>query len=565
MSFTYNINLGVFGSNALDGVIAQLDRMEKKLSMTSQGIWNTSRAVKSGFAGMGNSVTALDSKVDQAHASILSLGTATKRSEGMMRNSFANMGGGISSMLAQVGAAAFTLNSLKTTADMDSLQRSILFAGGAEGAENLRFVNETARTMKMDVRSAMEGFKSLSGAMMGTSITTEQTRDIFRSTSIASKVMGLNAEDTKLSFLALGQMASKGVLSMEELRQQLGERIPGAFNMGSRALNMTTMAFNKLVAEGKITSEQFLPAFAKEMEKTFGPGLANAMEGPASMFAEFNNSILDLKMMIGTELMPTATAFVNDFLKPSVKWLGENKDAVKNLVLGLGTFYATIKTFQIAGFISTVVGSVGTIGATTGAIGTLSAALTGLTGPLGWIVAGAAALVGHTWNLSKNTNESQEAYWHGVFGVKHKDRGSSKFADGFDSTVFGVGTYSTKSSGAKTPLSHGGASAFGMPEKDNDGALQKWGPGRAGLGIFTDPNSAAPPPNASLPELSKGISGINEGGRHSKVINISLGNMVERLEINAATAEQGMDDMVDMLTRKLTQIINNANQVQTTF
>ena len=53
------------------------------------------------------------------------------------------------------------------------------------------------------------------------------------------------------AFLALGQMISKGKVQAEELRGQLGKRLPGAFQLAAKAMGMTTAALDKFMADGK--------------------------------------------------------------------------------------------------------------------------------------------------------------------------------------------------------------------------------------------------------------------------------------------------------------------------
>jgi tape measure domain-containing protein len=64
-------------------------------------------------------------------------------------------------------------------------------------------------------------------------------------------------------------MASKGKVSAEELRGQLGERIPGALGIAARAMGMTQAQFNEMLDSGKIMAEDFLPKFSKRIKKHF--------------------------------------------------------------------------------------------------------------------------------------------------------------------------------------------------------------------------------------------------------------------------------------------------------
>jgi tape measure domain-containing protein len=116
--------------------------------------------------------------------------------------------------------------------------------------------------------------------------------------------MGLSAEDSKGAMLALGQIMGKGKVQAEELRGQIGERIPGAFQIAARAMGMTTMQLDKAMEKGEIMAEDFLPRFANELKNTFGGGLETAVNSSQANFERFNNMMTDLKVNLGNTLMP---------------------------------------------------------------------------------------------------------------------------------------------------------------------------------------------------------------------------------------------------------------------
>lgn len=53
---------------------------------------------------------------------------------------------------------------------------------------------------------------------------------------MAGSALALSKDQMDGVFLALGQMISKGKVQAEELRGQLGERLPGAFDMAAKAM-----------------------------------------------------------------------------------------------------------------------------------------------------------------------------------------------------------------------------------------------------------------------------------------------------------------------------------------
>ena len=74
----------------------------------------------------------------------------------------------------------------------------------------------------------------------------------------------------KAAMRATSQVFSKGKVSAEELRQQLGERLPGAFTLFADSMNLTPAELDKALEQGKVTLDDFM-GFAnfclKNMEK----------------------------------------------------------------------------------------------------------------------------------------------------------------------------------------------------------------------------------------------------------------------------------------------------------
>ncbi len=172
--------------------------------------------------------------------------------------------------------------------------------GSAKGAADaISFVRAESQRLGLDLATAADQFAKLSAASRGTSLEGKATRDIFTSVAQAATVMGLSADQTSGSLLAIQQIISKGTVSAEELRGQLGERLPGAFQIAARAIGVTTAELDKLLRSGSVTAEQLLPALSKELDKTFGSQSEAAAQGLTAQMNRMNTAIFDLKIAIG--------------------------------------------------------------------------------------------------------------------------------------------------------------------------------------------------------------------------------------------------------------------------
>jgi tape measure domain-containing protein len=177
-------------------------------------------------------------------------------------------------------------------------QTMTLTTGSAQGAKDqiatLRMEANRAGNVFIETATSFAKFQS---AARDTAITSAQLKNIFTSVSDASARLHLDASTTQHVFLALEQMISKGVVSMEELRRQLGNALPGAFQIAARSMSMTTAEFMKLVESGQLLSAEFLPKFAEQLQKDIPLGTAS--DSLTASLNRLKNSWLELKTVVG--------------------------------------------------------------------------------------------------------------------------------------------------------------------------------------------------------------------------------------------------------------------------
>jgi tape measure domain-containing protein len=86
----------------------------------------------------------------------------------------------------------------------------------------------------------------------------------------AVAAFGGTTDTFERAVLAISQMAGKGVISMEELRQQLGEALPTAIRSMAAGLDMPVSEFIYKVSQGQIEFERGFAALNSELAKQFG-------------------------------------------------------------------------------------------------------------------------------------------------------------------------------------------------------------------------------------------------------------------------------------------------------
>lgn len=183
---------------------------------------------------------------------------------------------------------------------LEALNSTLKFAtGSSEGAaEALAFVRGEAERLGIPVTESARAFAKLAAAAKGTRLEGQGARDIFSAVAEAGRVMGLSSDEQSGALLAVSQMMSKGTVSAEELRGQLGERLPGAFQVAARAMGVTTAELGKMLEEGKVVADDFLPRFAAELRKSVGEALPAATQTFAAQIDRLKNKWQEILELI---------------------------------------------------------------------------------------------------------------------------------------------------------------------------------------------------------------------------------------------------------------------------
>ena len=569
------------------------------------------------FGRLGMSINDIDRKLDQLRKSreisidsrqirrlngeMDMLERRKARLEGSGRSGGSMLGGMTGQLGGLVGAYAAistVTDVVKTTAWMQGMDKSINFSTGGRGNESKAFLEKLANDKGIDLQSATEGYKTWAGSTRGTKLQGAQTNSIFDAVTTASSVMNLSGEDTKGTLLALGQIMSKGKVQAEELRGQIGERIPGAFGIAAKAMGVSQEQLNKMMDEGKLYADDFLPKFAAELQKTFGGGLSEAANSMQANINRMNNETMLLKNDIGKELGPTILKVIS-FARQFVHWLGEGirfikeyKTEISALAKGLligATAYAAIT-------LGTTLWEIAPGKMTLAQIG-LNTAM--LANPVFWIATGIGALVAAVlycwdtfegfrgflyglWESFKQVFTNIGTFFKMIFSPvmdalnafqnpnlsaweKTKVIGASMAKMAFNLTPIGMAANAiqftasgglTKGVGAAFERGRANGIAAFRAEKEGESAgdiglndlLNSFG--GDGAGGTTDETRGT-----SLQGASDTVKGVTGGG--SRNITISINKMVETVQVHSATLSEGLNDIEDKVLETLLRVVNS--------
>ena len=403
-------------SGAFKAQVSGLDEIAKAAGVSSKQLEGlTNSMLKSQAAATANRAF----EYLQKNAGLSTLQLAKLRVElGDMSGALSTLATGVKAhavgMLAFGAAAAMAGKQvLDASLQMDRLNKAYAtITGSSSAAQNqLDYMYDVTQRLGLQFQGTAEAAKGFFAAGKDSALK-DHLNGIFESVSMAGSALALSKDQMDGVFLALGQMISKGKVQAEELRGQLGERLPGAFDMAAKAMGVTTAKLDDMLKKGQVTAEEMLPKLAKVLHDDFAVAAAEASQG---LQGQLNRLSTEWTRFQASLLNGDAAAKVMKQLASGMKVLADHGAEIASIV-GKGIqwavwtagVYAAIKALSglraavTAAKAALVAFNVSSVAA---AVGSLS----GLLGPAGLAAAVGAAAVAFT-SLSGSTQSTDEIF-----------------------------------------------------------------------------------------------------------------------------------------------------------
>lgn len=200
------------------------------------------------------------------------------------------------------------------------MSRLTIVAGGDthKAADEFKYLQDQADRIGFVFTEVAPAYAKFAIAMKAAGFQTDAVRFSFEQIAGAAVKAHLSTDELTGVLKAFEQMASKGKIQAEELRGQLGDRLPGAFQIAAKAAGVTVQEYTKMMELGQIGSEQVI-AIARELGKTYGAASAGA-ETLLVAQARFENATNRFLTQVGEggfvqayqNLLNRLTQFLND-------------------------------------------------------------------------------------------------------------------------------------------------------------------------------------------------------------------------------------------------------------
>lgn len=265
-----------------------------------------------------------------------------KRGTNQVKAAFRSMQMQILTFAAALGAGGLGLSNLVSrfidvARETNRVTTALKNVSGtmSQYADNQKYLLDLAKKYGLEINALTANYAKFTAAASISGMSMIDQRKVFESVSRACTAFGMSADDSNGVMLALSQMMSKGKISSEELRLQMGERLPVALQAMAKAAGVSVAGLDKLLKQGKLMSKDVLPKFAEALNEMIPnvdtDNLETSVNRLKNAFTEFVN---------GTDAQSKYKALI-DWLTGAIQGLGENLKNILTLAFAALVFVAT--------------------------------------------------------------------------------------------------------------------------------------------------------------------------------------------------------------------------------
>lgn len=165
-------------------------------------------------------------------------------------------------------------------------------------AENLEYVRNLSNKYGQDLIALTDSYAKFTAASKSSNLSLDQQQYIFEALTRAAATYHLSADRTKDMMNAVVQMMSKGKIASEELRRQLGNTLPGAYQAMADAAGVSTAKLEEMMKNGELLSAEILPKFAERLNEITSNATFDSLQ---TSLNQFKNAWTELVERSGAE------------------------------------------------------------------------------------------------------------------------------------------------------------------------------------------------------------------------------------------------------------------------
>ena len=362
---------------------------------------------------------------------------ALKKLDSTVGDNFRNVGnyqkaiGGLKYAITQLGLAFGVFDGIRALIDtqvkLDSLNLALKNVSGStkEYQANFAFLKDLSLSYGQDLLVLIDTYKNFIASTSSSNLSLAERKRIYESVIKAGSALALSNDNVKGSLLAISQMFSKGTVSAEELRQQLGERLPGAFGIMADSMGVSEEKLGDMMKKGEVLADEVMPRFAIMLERAFGKNAEERLKTLGGAWNVLKNNIT----LYFDEAQKNVN--VNKTLAFIIKTLGENIGSVLNESRQLITAFITFKAVMLASSIRVSILNEGLLNIIKNAIkgGSAISGFSKSLRSIGFVVVidGLIKLTEHFLELANGTNIARKSYERYLDSTNRGNRRANEF------------------------------------------------------------------------------------------------------------------------------------------
>ena len=244
---------------------------------------------------------------------------------GMMGAGAAALTGGIAGLAAALAGrllqdlerfiqatAQYANDAAVAAAETTRMRRALAGVLGAGAPEAFEAIKRVVSDFNVPLQTATTQFTRFVSSAKASGVESDDIEKSFRGLIAANKALGGSQEQANGILLAATQIFGKGKTSAEELRGQIGERLPGAVAMFAESMGLTTAELDKRLEEGTVSVADFVK-FTGDLLNKFEDDAKAISEGPEEAGQRLEVALDRLQRSIGAMLQPIGAAFQTTF------------------------------------------------------------------------------------------------------------------------------------------------------------------------------------------------------------------------------------------------------------
>lgn len=283
--FNYIINVDLEGQSGLNKLIALMDK--------------------------------LDLMVEKIEGRLSNLGESLDETGKSGGRSIQQLSNGMSGWIGKIATAIGLAESLRAAISFEGTAYRMSVDGGDMG-----FVKAQSDRLGIGVQTAIEQFQHLSSTLWA--LPQDRINEVFSGFLTGGKALGKTESEISKLMHGIERLTEKGLVGASDFHKMFALDIPDAFGIAARAMGTTEEKLVKMMKGGKLKTLDFLPKFAAQMESELGEKAAAAARLTGAEYNRLGNVLLELRVIIGQQLMPVVNNLLHKWLIPAVKWIGEH-------------------------------------------------------------------------------------------------------------------------------------------------------------------------------------------------------------------------------------------------